>query len=90
MAPRWLRSKQLKRSQYDEDEFLLFSGKLIVGRVYQNRTGPEALGFIWSLVGFADPVVPSRGTADSEDAAKAQLPASWRQWQAWTGMRDAD
>jgi hypothetical protein len=69
---------------------LLFSGELLLGRVYRDRAKPHASGFIWSLTGFVDPVAPPRGTADSEDAAKAELLASWRQWQAWAGMRDAD
>ncbi len=89
MAPRWIKSKD-RKSQYDEDDLLLFSGKLIVGRVYRDWPEPHVSQFSWSLTGFVDPVTPSRGTADSEEAANAELLASWRRWQVWAEVRDAD
>jgi hypothetical protein len=34
--------------------------------------------------------ISTRGTAESADAAKAELLTSWRRWQEWAGIKDRD
>src|SRR5690349_19442990 len=55
MAPRWIQTKDYHNTVFEpaqpEDDWLLVSGELVVGRVLRDRSGPQAGRFVWSLTG---------------------------------------
>jgi hypothetical protein len=96
MAPRWIKTKDYKPSNFlpisEDDDWLLLSGEFVVGRVLP----PEAdrvLGlFKWSMTGPHSPKVPrpNRGSAKDLQSAKAALLDCWRRWQEWAELQDRE
>ncbi len=95
-GPRWIEAKDHKASpyspQYGEDDWLLLSGRFVVGRVLHDHGAPQPNRFSWSLTGPHSPeaLVEPHGTTGDLEAAKAALLASWRRWQEWAGVQDRD
>jgi hypothetical protein len=95
MALRWIKAVHHRLSsfapQHDDDDLLLLSAEFVVGRVYRDRSQPQASKFFWSLTGpHGSPTGNRYGMTDTLDSAQAELLASWRRWQEWAGVRDAD
>jgi hypothetical protein len=94
MAPRWVRTADLDAGNPHSpfrgvaDDFALLSGGLVVGRVYRSTARGA---WQWSRV-LRDPT--ARGAAGGEapalKEAKDALLASWRAWQSWASVKDAD
>jgi hypothetical protein len=92
MAPRWIKTQDRRPSPFPpkgEDDWLLVSGELVVGRVFRDSSGPHAGRVIWVLT-VTPGLVAARGVSDSIEKAQEELLASWRAWQEWAGMRDRD
>jgi hypothetical protein len=75
--------------QHRED-YTIFSGEWAVGRIYEERGGPQAMRWFWSLYGWLaeDADMRTDGRAPTLDEAKAQLEAAWRQWLAWAKLTE--
>ena len=76
-------------SPIDEDrgDFTNYSRAWAIGRIYEERGGPEHLRWFWSLYGmFGKPAeIRSDGRPTIEDA-KAQFETAWRQSLAWVKL----
>ena|SRR4030088_1588599 len=96
MPPRWIKTKDHKPTlygpNYDENDWLMLSGRFVVGRVGPAGGSPVKGRFDWSLTGPHTPEAPVRigGTADDIEGAKAALLSSWRRWQEWAELQDRD
>jgi hypothetical protein len=91
VAPRWIETKDrfdTLPSVDPVDHRLLVSGEFVVGRVLQDRSGPQAGRYSWSLTGIYGAPIANHGMTDTLEQAQAELMANWRQWQEWAGMRD--
>ncbi len=96
MAPRWIKTKDYHTAswaaRHPDDDWLLVSGEWMVGRVLPVGGMGGQQRYTWSLTGPHTPQagVPIGGEAGGIDEAKGALLASWRRWQAWAGVADAD
>jgi len=74
----------------DRQDFTIYSGDWAMGRIYQQRGGPDSLRRFWSLHGiFGKPVdMRTDGHAAMLDQAKAQFETAWRQWLAWAKLQE--
>ena len=63
-----------------------------MGRIYEQRGGPEHMRWFWSLFGiFGKPAdLRTDGHAATLDEAKAQFEAAWRRWLAWANLREVE
>ena len=72
----------------DTIDYSVFCGEWCIGRIYENRSGPESLRWFWALYA---PSKPGTLRTDSRTAtlaeAKAEFEASWKQWKAWGWKR---
>ena len=61
-----------------------------MGRIYEDRSGPVNLRWLWSLHGIVGKPLAMRtyGRVPTLDEAKAQFEAAWRQWLAWAALRE--
>jgi hypothetical protein len=63
----------------------------VVGRIYEDRTAPEALRWYWTLNGVHAPrIATTSGKVATLDRAKAQLAENWRKWLAWAGLQEIE
>ena len=64
-------------------DYTVFTGECEIGRIYENRGGPDNLRWFWAL---HFPSKPESLRTDNRvatlEAAKAEFEASWRQWLA--------
>ena len=60
---------------------------MVIGRIYETRTGPESLRWFWALHAPSgrETLRPSNQVATLE-VAKAEFEASWKPWKAWAGL----
>jgi hypothetical protein len=74
----------------DRDDFAVFSGAWAVGRIYDQRGGPEHERWFWCLYGMLGKPSEIRtdGHAPTLEAAKAEFEAAWRQWLAWAKLSE--
>lgn len=96
MAPRWIKTKDaaphmFRANESRDDDLLLMSGGWNVGRVMPASAMLEGR-YNWSLNGPHTPngPVPTHGDVATLEEAKAELLTSWRRWQVWAGMLDAE
>ena len=61
-----------------------------IGRIYEQRGGPDSMRWFWSLYGVVGrpPKAHMNGDAATLDEAKAQFESAWRQWLAWAKLRE--
>ncbi len=94
MAPRWIKTKEHLPSafspKYDDDDWLLLSGDLVVGRAMRLKDGPQEGRWSWSLTGTSEGPAGHHGLADNQGSAQEVLLAAWRRWQEWAGVKDRD
>jgi hypothetical protein len=74
----------------DRQDFTVYCGEWAVGRIYEQRGGPDSMRWFWSLYGMLGKPVDMRtnGHAATLDEAKAQLETAWRRWLAWAKLRE--
>ena len=74
----------------DRQDFTIYSGEWAMGRIYEQRGGPDSMRWFWSLHGiFGKPLrCAPNGHAATLDEAKAQFESTWRQWLAWAKLRE--
>jgi hypothetical protein len=73
----------------DVPDYGVFCGEWCIGRIYQNRSGPESLCWFWALhaPGGRETLRSSNQVATLE-IAKAEFEASCKQWKAWAGLEE--
>ena len=76
----------------DRQDFTVYCGEWAVGRIYEQRGGPDSMRWFWSLYGMlGKPVdMDTNGHAATLDEAKAQFESTWRQWLAWAKLREVE
>jgi hypothetical protein len=74
----------------DRQDVTVYCGEWAVGRIYEQRGGPDSMRWFWSLYGMLGKPVDMRtnGHAPTLDEAKAQLESIWRRWLAWAKLRE--
>jgi hypothetical protein len=74
----------------DRQDFTVHSGEWAMGRIYQQRGGPESMRWFWSLYGvFGKPAdMRTDGHAPTLDEAKAQFETGWHRWLAWAKLSE--
>ena len=74
----------------DRQDFTIYSGGWAMGRIYEQRGGPDSMRWFWSLHGiFGKPAdMRADGHAATLDEAKAQFESIWRRWLAWAKLRE--
>jgi hypothetical protein len=93
VASRWIRTRDHSATftpPFDEDDWLLLTGKFIIGRVVRDRSGPQSGRVGWSLTGPHGAPINTHGMTDTLEQAQAELLAAWRVWQMWAEVRDLD
>ena len=72
----------------DRPDYTIFSGDWAMGRIYENRGGPDSMRWFWSLHGVVGKPEGLRtgGNAPTLDEAKAQFETAWRRWLAWANL----
>jgi hypothetical protein len=74
----------------DHVDYSIFCGEWCIGRIYENRSGPESLRGFWALhFPTKPPGLCTDSRAATLDQAKAEFDASWKQWKAWAGFEEA-
>ena len=80
-------------SPVDEDrqDFTVYCGKWAMGRIYQERGGPDSMRWFWTLYGVVGkpPNVHTNDHAPTLEEAKAQFESAWKQWLAWAKLEDS-
>ena len=86
MRPTGLRSP----ADQDRADYTIYSGEWAMGRIYEQRGGPEHMRWFWSLYGVVGkpPKVHTNDHAPTLDEAKAQFEAAWRRWLAWANLHE--
>ena len=62
-------------------DYSVFCGEWCIGRIYENRSGPESLRWFWAL--YAPSKSGTLRTANQVamlEVAKAEFEASWKRW----------
>jgi hypothetical protein len=70
----------------DSIDYGVFSGEWCIGRIYENRSGPEELRWFWALSKPGTMRISNQ--VPTLDVAKAEFEASWKQWKAWAKMEE--
>ena len=74
----------------DRQDFTIYNGDWAMGRIYEQRGGPDNMRWVWSLYGVVGK--PSKvhlnGDAATLDEAKAQFETAWRRWLVWAKLRE--
>ena len=70
------------------EDFTIYSGEWAVGRIYDQRGGPEHRRWFWSLYGmFGQPAkIRTDGHASTLEEANVQFDKAWHQWLAWAKL----
>ena len=88
MAPRWIETKDrflTLQTAHPVEDWVLVSGEFVVGRVLQDRAGPQAGRCSWSLTGPLGSSIDNQGIAETFEGAPDALLASWRRMAAMGG-----
>ena len=74
----------------DRQDFTVYCGEWAMGRIYEERGGPDNMRWFWSLYGVVGKPskVLTNDHAPTLDEAKAQFEAAWRQWLAWAKLQE--
>ena len=74
----------------ERQDFTVYCGDWAMGRIYEQRGGPDSMRWFWSLYGVVGK--PSKvhlnGDAATLDEAKAELETAWRRWLAWAKLSE--
>jgi hypothetical protein len=73
----------------DDIDFGVFSGEWCIGRIYDNRSGPEDMRWFWALHSPSKPgTLRISNRVATLEVAKAEFEASWKQRVAVTTKQD--
>ena len=74
----------------DRQDFTVYCGEWAMGRIYEERGGPDNMRWFWSLYGVVGKPskVHTNDHAPTLDEARAQFEAAWRQWLAWAKLQE--
>jgi hypothetical protein len=73
----------------DSIDYGIFSGEWCIGRIYENRSGPQELRWFWALHAPSKPgTLRISNHVATLEIAKAEFAASWQQWKAWARMEE--
>jgi hypothetical protein len=73
-----------------QDFTVYYCGEWPMGRIYEQRGGPEHMRLFWSLYGVVGkpPGVHMNDHAPTLEEAKAQFEAAWRRWLDWAKLQE--
>jgi hypothetical protein len=70
-------------------DYSIFCGEWCIGRLYENRSGPEHMRWFWSLLYPSKPEsLRTSNEVATLEIAKAEFEASWKQWKAWAKLEE--
>jgi hypothetical protein len=74
----------------DRQDFTVYCGEWAMGRICEERGGPDNMRWFWSLYGVVGKPskVHTNDHAPTLAVAKAQFEAAWRQWLAWAKLQE--
>jgi hypothetical protein len=74
----------------ERQDLKIYSGTWAVGRIYEERSGPEHMRWFWSLYGmFGRPqAIRGDGRAPTLEEAKTQFQEAWQQWLTSAKLRE--
>ena len=74
----------------DRQDVTVYCGEWAVGRIYEQRGGPDSMRWFWSLHGiFGKPAACTpTATQQRSTGPRAQFESTWRQWLAWAKLRE--
>ena len=73
----------------DTIDYDVFSGEWCIGRIYENRSGPEDQRWFWALHSPSRPEnLRIAAQVPTLEQAKAEFEASWKLWKAWAKMEE--
>jgi hypothetical protein len=72
----------------DRPDYIVSTGHWDIGRIYQDRGGPENMRWFWSM-NVNGPMAHAGRVATLEEA-KAGLQKCWGEWKAWAKLEDAE
>jgi hypothetical protein len=68
----------------DTVDYGIFCGEWCIGRIYENRSGPEDLRWFWAFHAPSKPrTLRISNQVATLEIAKAEFEASWVAWKAW-------
>ena len=67
-------------------DYTVFTGECEIGRIYENRGGPDNLRWFWSM-NMNGPMTRA-GHMPTLEEAEAQLQKSWDTWKAWAKLEE--
>jgi hypothetical protein len=72
----------------DRQDFTIYCGAWPIGRIYEQRGGPDHMHWFWSLDGVVGkpPKVDTNGHAATLEEAKAQFDQAWLALLAWAKL----
>jgi hypothetical protein len=74
----------------NREDFTIYSGDWAVGRIYEQRGGPDHMRWCWWLYGVfgKPPDLLTDGHAATLDEAKIELETAWHRWLAWASLSE--
>jgi hypothetical protein len=73
----------------NREDSTIYSGEWAMGRIYQQRGGPESMRWFWSLYGvFGKPADMRTSQAPTPEAAKIEFETAWHRWLAWARLNE--
>lgn len=95
MGLRWARTIDEKPHMFStnverDDDWLLYSGGWLIGRVYREGGGPGRGRILWSMTGPVAPEapVPAHGPAETIAQGQELLVSAFAQWLAWAELQE--
>ncbi|MEA2954514.1 MAG: hypothetical protein QOJ58_2 [Alphaproteobacteria bacterium] len=74
----------------DDIDYSVFCGEWCIGRIYENRSGPEDQRWFWALHSPSKPgTLRISNQVATLETAKAEFEASWKRWLEWAGLEEA-
>ena len=91
MMPLTMRPTGLGHGVYKDDiDYSVFCGEWCIGRIYENRSGPEDMRWFWALHSPSKPgTLRISNRVATLEVAKAEFEASWKRWLEWAGLEEA-
>jgi hypothetical protein len=73
----------------DTMDYGIYSGEWCIGRIYENRSGPEDLRWFWALHAPSKPgTLRISNQVATLEIAKTEFAESWKLWKAWAKLEE--